>query len=703
MAAQAGERGYHIDLGSAPSTGACLRRFAPSRDILLLAGMLLAICLLLFSMLSLPLHAQNAPAGWLVNPNDDDEVVYIDPGGLIRVYDPFGETTIAWVSPEGGWQAAALGDVTGDGDEEIVAIGGKDAAARLVVYDPVVAAGAVNADQQFNGVPWKQLYITNLPATPRLVATGEFDPASPGREIVYVTDAPPDNDGDPRSVITILTQAGGTTDGTAWRMLASATTGQQWSDISTGDLALTGIDHIALIDEDRGVLSVFRLRDGSLQRYYVNASDTREWSSSAIGQVDPATAQPELVLVRRADQPLASLVILRYEPPDSFADVYLRDFNPSPRVVFLADVNANAEAEVFMLRNVTRTAGCPPPYNTPPFQLIMRNRGPDRPTNFEVCLDQANTFRYGAGGDLNGDGKDEVIVLSAVQLRVFYNVDTTFTATNVQVSSDARTIVAGNLDKVGAIKPNTLEASRSRLEFTVKAGERSQSQAIELSNSAPSGEPIPLQIYVLPQVSYVRWSLSSDSTPATLSVYIDAAELLPDIVYAAELLVDSVGVSVTNTPYPIPILIRVDEGMIVQPEGITVVLRSCRDSATKPKVELRVLGTAGITFDATVDSGPAGTEAATQSAAPHPESANAIPWQVNDVPWISSAESPTAVVPSTIVLSIDPLAAAPFNQAHVTVTGQLDGQTYTRTSNVNVVCTENPVYLPVVKRMAWPR
>ena len=81
--------------------------------------------------------------------------------------------------------------------------------------------------------------------------------------------------------------------------------------------------------------------------------------------------------MRRADRPLASLIVWRYQAPDKFVDVYLRDFNPSPRVVFLADVNGTGDSEMFMLRNVTRTAGCPPPYTTPPVQLIMRDRGPD--------------------------------------------------------------------------------------------------------------------------------------------------------------------------------------------------------------------------------------------------------------------------------------------------------------------------------------
>ena len=150
-------------------------------------------------------------------------------------------------------------------------------------------------------------------------------------------------------------------------------------------------------------------------------------------------------------------------------------------------------------------------------------------------------------------------------------------------------------------------------------GDRSQPQTIELSNSAANGAPIPLQIHVSPQVDYIRWSLSSDSTPATLSVFIDAAELLPDITYAAELIIESVGVSVTNTPYRIPILIRVDKGMIIRPAGISVVLSPCGASPALPQLDLRVLGTAGITFGAVVDAGPAREQNAPQDIASLPQ------------------------------------------------------------------------------------
>ena len=668
----------------------------------------LSVCsalLFLLLLLPWPARAQEDRGQQIAAANGDDEVVYLDPNGFIRVYDPTGSPQITWVSPEGGWSAVALGDFTGEGDDEIVAVGGEGANSRLVIYDPVVASGAVDAGQQFNGVPWKTLFATYVAGTPRLVAVGEFNAAVTGREIVYTTDAPAEGS-DPRSKISILMQTASPADGTAWTEYATLFTGQQWSDISTGDLEVSGVDNIALIDEDRGVLSVFRLLNGALARYYLSSSDSREWSSSAIGNVDPETAQPELVLVRRADRPLASLIVWRYQAPDEFVDVYLRDFNPSPRVVFLADINGGGESEIFMLRNVTRTAGCPAPYSTAPFQLIMRNRGPDRPPAFEVCLDQANTFRYGVRADLAGDGKQEVIVLSPTQLRVFSNLDATFTVTNVTVSSNARMLAAGNLDKAGAVKPNTLTTSQNRLAYTVNAGSQSSTQQVQIDNSA-SSTPIPLRIHTSPRADFVRWSRSSSSTQATLTVSVDAAELLPDITYATNLLIDAPGVTVSNTPLQIAVLVKVESGLVVKPAAGALLVSPCSGASAPLPYALRVFGSNGMTFSASVGAGPV-AEIQASAAAPAAAMAldeaaqTAISWPVVGAPWISSAESPTTTVPSTITLQINPAALGAFNQAHISVDGRLDAVSYPRVANITVLCTDYPVFLPAVYREQWP-
>jgi hypothetical protein len=79
-----------------------------------------------------------------------------------------------------------------------------------------------------------------------------------------------------------------------------------------------------------------------------------------------------------------------------------------------------------------------------------------------------------------------------------------------------------------------------------------------------------------------------------------------------------------------------------------------------------------------------------------------VTWPIRDLPWISSATSPTTTVPSTITLTLEPVAFTFFNQAHVSVDGLLGGTSYPRVANITVVCTDNPAYLPFVPVDNWP-
>jgi len=142
--------------------------------------------------------------------------------------------------------------------------------------------------------------------------------------------------------------------------------------------------------------------------------------------------------------------------------------------------------------------------------------------------------------------------------------------------------------------------------------------------------------------------------------------------------------------------------MIVLPPGLTVLQAPCRPTGAPLQAALRVLGSSGMTFSAMVDGGPAELPTAPQAGALLPAEAADVTWPVQNAPWISAAQSPTTTVPSTITLTIDQAQAALFNQAHVTVVGQLDSATYTRTSDIAFVCTDHPVYLPTVQRLAWP-
>ncbi|MCB0064301.1 MAG: hypothetical protein KDE19_19390, partial [Caldilineaceae bacterium] len=141
----------------------------------------------LIALLLLPGMAQ-APLPALatsteVSADPDEEIIYIDNNGMIRVLDTLqssGSPVVDWTSPTGGWSNFALGDVNNDGDEEIVAVRSTgNGAGQLTVFDPVVADGSFDA-QTPNGIPWATLYTRDIPGNPKLVATGKLDPNLPG-------------------------------------------------------------------------------------------------------------------------------------------------------------------------------------------------------------------------------------------------------------------------------------------------------------------------------------------------------------------------------------------------------------------------------------------------------------------------------------------------------------------------------------------
>src|SRR5688572_27862148 len=68
----------------------------------------------------------------------DDEIVYLEPNGVIRVFDPTppaGGLQVEWFSPTCGWSALTLADVTDDGDVEIIAIKQERDGGRLTIFD----------------------------------------------------------------------------------------------------------------------------------------------------------------------------------------------------------------------------------------------------------------------------------------------------------------------------------------------------------------------------------------------------------------------------------------------------------------------------------------------------------------------------------------------------------------------------------------
>ena len=621
--------------------------------------------------------------------NNEDEIVYIDAGGFISVFDPQwpgGLSPIVFRSPDGGWYDATVGDVNGDGDDEIIAIAENG---LLKIYDPVINTTTVDPDNQSGGIYWEQLFEFVLPGAPLLVDTGNLDGDPATLEMVVVHREPTNPE---RTRIQVYFQPVPAEGGRIWLPLTDVTARELWSDISVGDLDGDGQAEIALVNEDAGTLSVFRRESNNvLWEFWTEESASRAWQDAAIGTVEPNQALQELVAVRRVAPPGASLVVRRYQAVNQFADVALRSYLPAPRVTFLADVNGNGEDEIFLLRDV--------PLGDPRPRLFISNLGGDTLFNFEASLDSDNGYRYGASGDTDGDGHDEIAVIRENAIRLFTEPEASSTISRTEsVSSNRRTLVMGNLDALGR---DQLGANPTVLTFTVPAGEISASQIVTLSNRTRPNA-IPFSLHTAPATGLLLVAPSNSATAAQLTVRVDARTLLPAAsglaaedtfpvlpaasvftpTYGTNLIIASSNPLVANAPLTIPVVVEVTAGIALRPSSIMLMLRqavdadSCSLPATAASVQ--VLGTAGSTFTATLQarSGAGGD-------------------------WLE-ATALTTTVPATLNITVAPNPGLRPGES-ATATLVLDGIVNTTTPftverrlEIDIRCYSNFQFLPLV-------
>lgn len=448
----------------------------------------------LFVGLICAIYPQAVSAQTLPDPND--EIIFIDFYGHIHVLDTtvLGEKQVEWYSPDHSFRNIAVGDVNNDGDYEIIAIKGEGGEGKLVVYDPVVNSAAVTADGTINDIPWKTLHERLVGGTPTFVEAGNLITATPGDEIIYGVDI-----GGGRSRLVILSAADGEPRGNQWTEQRSEEFDRIWKHIAVGELLEGGPEEIVLIDHTEGNsrIAVYRLDDESLQEraplFRENDAD-KLWQRAVIGQIY-AGGTGEIAVIRETPFGVPcpnfnecprwtgpdNAFIFQYDvnnrddPGDAFLDIDQAEnpnqdlddgffFWPKPQRIFLADINGSGDDELFFLRST-------PNSNQRVQQLLGRNRGNDTLGNLVVVTNVQSVDgdenrlvieqnlatnnllpgAAGAGGDVDGDGKDEIVIIRKNQIVVYHEPDVNFATTRQDnlVSTDGRNLKIADLDKNG--------------------------------------------------------------------------------------------------------------------------------------------------------------------------------------------------------------------------------------------------------------
>ena len=312
------------------------------------------------------------------------------------------------------------------------------------------------------------------------MAAGNFDPNVAGDEFLVIRKVIAGESSsikDTRIVIYKQSTANGA--GTAWIEHVARNFDTPYERVAVANVDNAGGDEIALIAPDVKV-EVYQ-PDQNFRRLFEYGSDCRPPKDASFGQYI-AGGFVELLMTKKQNCTNSSIEpafqVFQYSQeggvfPDK-SPVALFTFEPEPNVVFAGDINGSGDDEAILMRFVdSSVAGAK--------RLFVRGDGNDGILQdfFDgLGLDSDNAYRTGTAGDIDGDGKDEIIIIRDNNIRWypdahnsagFVNYTPTDSGGN-QVGTNKRSIAVGDLDKLGANAGPQFQANISKLERDVNYG-----------------------------------------------------------------------------------------------------------------------------------------------------------------------------------------------------------------------------------------
>jgi hypothetical protein len=555
------------------------------------------------ALLALPRPAVAAPSA-----DPSKEIVYIDANGVIHVLDTQGEPLVEWFSPTGGWEYIDAGDVNADGDMEILAMKEDGGSMTVAVFDPVVYKGATDPNKKINGLPWDTLYEATSAGVGKFIKAGDFDTGIPGDEFALGW-----RDASHRYFVQVWKGSAlgndGKPTGRSWAIHLTKDYPNQYSVAASGQLNGSGAEELVLVDTEftkdveKSGVDVYQV-DADMLRLDGQTSDSFEYRHAAVGQIIK-DGREEVAVILEPDSSRPSLIV--YETnSDSELDTdedWQWTFSPQPEFVFLADIAGNGDQEVFFLREHEDRS---------PATLIMRDDWGDdreRHPDIEVNLSGDSSYGVGAGGDVDGDGKDEVVVMRDNNIRVFMrpdnNVDRSADIKNYPVSSNEKSLLVVDLDTNGFIEGPSFATDISTVEASVPIGTKSGNYAIFVTNQGTT-EPLTFNAVKPASDTWVTVNPVVATTPGVINVSFDATNLKVGA-YRSTLTLTSAA-NVLNQPYTIELILNVEPATITPSSSIVQIFHEpCTAPLTAMTETIKIGGTNDLKFVAGLMTVPTDT------------------------------------------------------------------------------------------------
>lgn len=485
---------------------------------LVMVVVVMALCPLWGIHSQFPAHAQSdgqSPAAAV--ETRDDEVILILSTGHIKVEDPYqkpGTDPAVWQSPEGGWTFVTTGDFNGDGDAEIVALGGS----RAKIYDPFPVGGTPAS-----------LDINISPHTWHLAAAGDID--RDGRDELLLLRH------DTGTYAARLLVYDGNPTATSWTVIQNIGYGAQWLDMALGNFLGDERKELVLTRAEDNLLLVLNAQTG---QEITRNTPGHHFYGLATGDVN-RDGYDEIIGIRDVLPPGNAVVIFKVTGAGQPLQVVHQVQVGSPfNWVTTGDYDKDNAAEVALLRNVDA------PYKglfgidlVSPLITLNEVVGPGW-TDMQ-------------SGDTDGDGYVEVLILKNIVVRAY---EITPLSIIWSKGGDYRSVFAtGNVDGAGLVAGPTLSVSPTSLSFQMEFhGPNPASQRVNVSNSTGS-EVIHWTTRENPAVDWLSVTPTSGTTPGSFQVVISGSTL-PAGNYATQVIVDG-GANVRNSPITVTVSLQV--------------------------------------------------------------------------------------------------------------------------------------------------
>lgn len=481
---------------------------------------------ILMIVLALVPMAQAGTVAAQPEANPDDELVIITSDGRLVARDPdvpSGFRPVAWESPENGFNNVVTGDFNGDGSAEVLGLRGGEA----VVYDPVLRPGEPNTARVFTasaGQTWRQ------------VVTGDLD-GDGADEIVLVESS---------SVTGIAIQmyAFRFSAPNTWTQIYGSGFGSAWQGLAAGDVMGNGREQVIGVRNPGSSRQIIIFDPADNWRVIHQGNYDFPWVAVASGNVVSDTANKDEIVTTRSGVlgTLNSLLLFRWvSTTAALQTVGGEKFYPEFRWIALPDVNGSGDDEVFLLRPGRFN-------NSNVVALTSVNIGSDPAIRFNELSGQ-DKWRGIQAGDIDGDGKDEVIIMSSNEYLIYTEPDVARTTVSFPGSYiDNGNFAAGNLDGPGIPQGPSLVVSPLTVNLNLQAGQGG-SQSISIANSGTG--TLNWTATITAGAAWLTLSQASGTAPSTLILAVNTNAVAPGN-YVGRVVIDA-GPGVFDSPQTITV------------------------------------------------------------------------------------------------------------------------------------------------------